>query len=242
MPQVVAGPVDAYVDLLRREPDTKVEAVYAVGSLALGDFSPKQSNVDLVVVREAVPGGEPPKAVRRAERDMGRTGRPAVVWNTTWEEVSSGPATVPLEVAAPSPLSTPLTWAILRNDPMPLFGPDWPVVWEDPAALRSWALDRLNALSDGKHGLLIWRREIGPLVLEAARLAQIVLTGRVLSKSEAGDAANGLVSSSHRRVLVDAVGFRQGAQTSMYWGPFERKYDALAVVTELAGIASSERG
>ena len=235
MPQVVAGPVDAYVDLLRRENGTKVEAVYAVGSLALGDFSPKQSNVDLAVVWEPGPRAELPKAVGRAERDIARPGRPAVVWHTTWEEVSAGPAAV--EQA--SPLATPLTWAILRNDPMPLFGPDWPVVWEDPAALRSWALDRLNALAAAKHGLLIWRREVGPLVLEAARLAQIVITGRVLSKSEAGDAVNGLVSSSHRRVLVDSVGYRQGAQTSMYWGPFERKYDALAIVTELAGIAAA---
>ena len=241
MPQVVAGPVDAYVDLLRREPGKKVEAVYAVGSLALGDFSPKQSNVDLAVVWEAGARTDLPKALRRAEADLDRPGRPAAGWHTNWEEVSAGPAAAPT-AGEPSPLVTPLTWAILRNDPMPLFGPDWPVVWEDPSALRSWALDRLTALSDGKHGLLIWRREIGPLVLEAARLAQIVLTGRVLSKSEAGDAANGLVSSSHRRVLVDSVGYRQGAQTSMYWGPFERKYDALAVVTELVGIASSERG
>lgn len=246
MPQVVAGPVDAYVDLLRRELGAKVEAVYAVGSLALGDFSPKQSNVDLAVVWEERPRGELPKALSRAERDIDRPGRPAAVWHTTWEEVSGGPAALPSDfgppdAGEPSPLATPLTWAILRNDPMPLFGPDWPVVWEDPPALRSWALDRLNALAAGKHGLLLWRREIGPLVLEAARLAQIVIAGRVLSKSEAGEAVNGLVSSSHRRVLVDSVGYRQGAQTSMYWGPFERKYDALAVVTELAGIAASGR-
>jgi hypothetical protein len=45
------------------------------------------------------------------------------------------------------------------------------------------------------------------------------------------------VSSRHRRVVVDSVGYRQGAQTSMYWGPFERKYDALALARDLLRAA-----
>ena len=234
MPQVAAGPVDGYVDLVRRELGGAVAAVYAAGSLALGDFSQKQSNIDLVVVGD--PGIDPEqlRRVRRGEKSLDRPGRRAVVWHTTWEEVSGGPdALRPDPASHPPPLATPLTWAILRNDPMPLFGPDWPVVWEDKDVLRSWALERLRALSAGDHGLLILRRDVGPLVLEAARLAQIAITGRVLSKSEAGESSAGIVSSSHRRVLVDSVGYRQGAQTSMYWGPFERKYDALAVVEDL---------
>ncbi|HUE58351.1 MAG TPA: hypothetical protein VMO88_02095, partial [Acidimicrobiales bacterium] len=75
------------------------------------------------------------------------------------------------------------------------------------------------------------------LVLEAARLAHMAITGRVLSKSEAGESITGIVGSRHRRVLVDSVGYRRGAQTSMYWGPFERKYDALALVRDLVRAA-----
>jgi len=235
MPQAVAGPVDTYVDQLRRELGGSLAAVYAVGSLALGDFSHKQSNVDLVVVADTVPDEESARRLRRAEKPLDRAGRTAAVWHTTWEEVSGGPRTV----ARPSRLATPLTWAILRNDPMPLFGPDWPVVWEDQVALRTWALDRLNASASVGRGMLLLRRDVGPLVLETARLAQIAMTGRVLSKSEAGESVSGFVATSHRRVLVDAVGYRQGAQTSMYWGPFERKYDALAVVEELIVAARS---
>jgi len=235
MPQVVAGPVDAYVDLLRREQGGSVAAVYAVGSLALGDFSQRQSNVDLVVVADSLPDADKASRLHRAEKAMARAGRTAVVWHTTWEEVSGGPRAV----TRPSQLATPLTWAILRNDPMPLFGPDWPVVWEDAAVLRAWALDRLAAIASGKKGLLVLRRDVTPLVLETARLAQVAITGRVLSKTEAGESAASLVATSHRRVLVDSAGYRQGAQTSMYWGPFERKYDALAVIDELVGAARS---
>ena len=237
MPQVVAGPVDGYVDLLRRELGGAVAAVYAAGSLALGDFSQKQSNIDLVVVADAGPEPEQLRRVRRAEKALDRPGREAAVWYTTWEEVSGGPES--LCEPSRSPLATPLTWSILRNDPMPLFGPDWPVAWEDKGALRAWALERLRSMASAKKGLLVLRRDVGPLVLEAARLAQIAITGRVLSKSEAGESSSAIVSSSHRRVLVDSVGYRQGAQTSMYWGPFERKYDALAVLDDLIGAAES---
>lgn len=235
MPQVVAGPVDTYVDQLRRELGASVAAVYAVGSLALGDFSHKQSNIDLVVVADALPDAETARRLRRSEKQLDRAGRAAAVWYSTWEEVSGGPGSV----SRSAELATPLTWAILRNDPMPLFGPDWPVVWEDQPALRAWALDRLNATASAGKGMLLLRRDVGPLVLETARLAQIAMTGRVLSKSEAGESMSGFVATSHRRVLVDSVGYRQGAQTSMYWGPFERKYDALAVVDELIGAARS---
>jgi hypothetical protein len=239
MPQVVAGPVDGYVDLLRRELGGAVAAVYAAGSLALGDFSQKQSNIDLVVVRDATVDPGQMGRLRRAERALDRQGRKAAVWHTTWEEVSGGPAAMGTDPAGgPSPLATPLTWSILRNDPMPLFGPDWPVVWEDKDVLRAWALERLRAIASAKHGLLLLRRDVGPLVLGAARLAQVAITRRVLSKSEAGDSVVALLPSSRRRILVDSVGYRQGAQTSMYWGPFERKYDALRVVEDLARTAA----
>ena len=90
-----------------------------------------------------------------------------------------------------------------------------------------------EALVASAHGTLIFRRDVAPLVLEAARLTQAVITGRVLSKSEAGELAMPIVSTRHQRLLTDAVGYRHGAHFSMYWGPFERKYDALTLLREL---------
>jgi hypothetical protein len=233
MPQAVASPVDGYVEALREVAGDQVSAVYAVGSLALDDFSSKQSNVDLVVVGDPRLDVSQRRWLRRAERSLQRAGRPAQVWHTNWEEIAGGPTAV----EEPSPLATPMTWTILRSDPMPLQGPDWPVAWTNPEELRHWALERLRALAHGRQGLLVLRRDVGPFVLEAARLAHMAIAGRVLSKSEAGEAITGIVSSRHRRVVVDSVGYRQGAQTSMYWGPFERKYDALALARDLLHAA-----
>ena len=233
MPQAVASPVDGYVDALRQVAGEQVSAVYAVGSLALGDFSHKQSNVDLVVVGDPRLDQSQRRWLRRPERSLRRVGRPAEIWHTDWEEISGGPDAL----AEPAPLATPMTWTILRTEPMPLLGPDWPVAWADEKVLRQWAVESLRALAAARHGLLLWRRDLGPLVLEAARLAQMAITGRVLSKSEAAESITGIVGSRHRRVLVDSVGYRRGAQTSMYWGPFERKYDALALIRDLLRAA-----
>jgi hypothetical protein len=232
---------DGYLGALLAVAPDQIAAVYAVGSVALGDFSARQSNVDLVVVAD--PRLDPGQLQRLsgAVRGMHRAGRDAAVWHVTWEDLDAGgpgSASTAASDAAPT-LATPMTRAILRNDPMALFGPDWPIVAHDREALKDWCLQRLRALASAPHGPLVMRRAIGPLVLEAARLAQGSITGRVLSKSEAGELTLAVVSTSHQRVLTDAVGYRRGAQTSMYWGPFERKYDALALMRELLDLAAA---
>jgi hypothetical protein len=93
-------------------------------------------------------------------------------------------------------------------------------------------------MAAGRKGLLVMRRAVTPLVLEAARLAQGAVSGRLMSRTEAGESVGPLVSTRYRRILTDAVGFRAGAHTSMYWGPFERKYDALILLQDLAHLAA----
>jgi hypothetical protein len=274
LPGEIAGPIDGYLAALRREAPDQVAAVYAVGSLAVADFSSKQSNVDLVIV------GDPPLApaqvarLRRAEKGLERVGRRAGLWYTGWEEVAAddrparaqatqAPAglAAPIPAAsspppAPSPvaqtpatpaqaareslsttLATPMTRAMLRQDPIALIGPDWPVVGYDEAAFRSWCSERLRVLATARKGVLVFRRAVTPVVLEASRLAQGAITGRVFSKSEAGESIGMIVAPRYRRILTDAVGYRRGAQTSMYWGPFERKYDALVLLRDLLEVA-----
>ena len=242
MPGVVVGSVDAYLRALRRHTPDQVAAVYAVGSLALADFSPKYSNVDLVVV------GDPPltplqvMGLRRAQKRLARAGRPAEVWYTSWAEVA-GDAGIGADavLATPSPLATPMTRALLRQDALALIGPDWPVVGYDDAVFRAWCSARLDALTTDRKGLLVMRRAITPLVLEASRLAQGAITGRLYSKSAAGESVGIIVSTRYRRILTDAVGYRRGARTSMYWGPFERKYDALILLRDLREAAVGAR-
>ena len=72
----------------------------------------------------------------------------------------------------------------------------------------------------------------------ASRLAEGAVTGRVFSKTEAGEAVGPLLPPHFRRILTDAVGYRKGAHTSMYWGPFERKYDVRSLLHQLLEAAA----
>ena len=238
--------IQGYLATLAQVPSARVAAVYGVGALALNDFSDRESNIDLVVVADPRP--EQPELARlvAAARGLRHAGRPAQVWHVTWEDLGrDGPGfsadgtSAPAGSTTASPLATPMTRAILRHDPMALFGPDWPVVGYDVELYRAWAVARLQALVASAHGLLIFRRDVVPLVLEAARLCHAAMSGRVLSKSEAGELAMPIVSTRHQRLLTDAVGYRHGAHFSMYWGPFERKYDALSLLRELLEAATS---
>jgi hypothetical protein len=233
LPTEVGGPIDRFVsEVIRAAPD-RIAGVYAAGALALDDFSVKQSNIDLVVVSD--PGLEPAQisGLSRLEAGLRRAGRPPAVWYTTWEEIAREPR-------SDAPLETPMTRELLRKDALALFGPDWPVVCYDPDRFRSWCLGRLRQMVEGDKGLLLFRRVVTPLVLEAARLTQGAVTGRVFSKSAAGETVGQLVPAHFRRILTDAVGYRHGAQTSMYWGPFERKYDARVLLRHLLEAAVSQ--
>ncbi|HET6875154.1 MAG TPA: hypothetical protein VFH70_10265, partial [Acidimicrobiales bacterium] len=153
-----------------------------------------------------------------------------------WDEIADGP----VAGHGSSGLDTPLTRALLREEAVAFLGPDWPVVSYDDRTYRAWCRSSLERLVADAHGLMVMRRGVSPLVLQAARLAQGAATGRVFSKSEAGETATSLVPIHVRRILNDAVGYRNGANTSMYWGPFERKYDALRLLRELAAAVADQ--
>lgn len=231
LPATVEEPLSGYVGALD---GAGVEAVYLVGGAALGDFSHRQSNIDLVVVTPpGLTAGEHSR-LARAERRLERAGRAPGVWYATWDAIADGSPAGTVE-----PLDTPLTRALLMEDAIAVVGPDWPVVAYDETEFRSWCRTQLRQLAAGAGGLMVRRREVAPLVLEAARLAEGAATGRALSKSQAGEAALALVPSHYRRILNDAVGYRRGASTSNYWGPFERKTDALQVIRHLVASLSA---
>lgn len=236
IPVAAAEPLAGFVDAVEGVAPGRLAAVYLVGGLALGDFSLRLSNIDLVVV------GEPPlteaqvAGMRGAERGLQRAGRAASVWYAGWDEIADGPTGDP---SSWSDLETPLTRALLREEAVAYIGPDWPVVAYDEDDYRQWCRRSLVDLGVEARRMLIMRREVAPLVLQAARLALGAAQGRVYSKTEAGQAALALVPNHFRRILHDAEGFRNGASASMYWGPFERKYDARQLIRRLVEAVGS---
>jgi hypothetical protein len=238
IPTLASGPLAGYVPEVEKVADGRLAAVYVVGGAALGDFSERQSNIDLVVVCDPPLPAEEVGRLTRAERRLARAGRPAAVWHTGWDEIADGPA-----AGDPSggrhPLETPLTRSLLSEEAIAYTGPDWPVVQFDEGEYRRWCRRALEELAGGDLGVMLLRRGVSPLVLQAARLAMGATTGRSFSKSEAGDAAISLVPNHFRRILHDAAGYRRGATTSMYWGPFERKYDARQLLRQLLEAVKS---
>jgi hypothetical protein len=266
LPDRVAGPASDLLEALERAAPGRLAGAYLVGGAALGDFSERQSNIDLVVVCDPPLTAEQVGSLSKAERRLERSGRPAAIWYSGWDEIAEGPidpegrgagwapgagtapagagtapagaGTAPAGAGSPGAgaagLRTPLTRALLMEEAVAVTGPDWPVVAYDREVYRAWCRRRFAALTAGASGMLLMRRDVSSVVLEAARLAQGAVTGRVCSKSEAGETAVSLVPQHFRRILHDSVGYRNGANTSMYWGPFERKYDARALLRQLA--------
>ena len=231
IPSGASEPLAGFVRAVESSFADRLAAVYLVGGLALADFSPRQSNLDLVVVCDPPLGPSEESHLARAERPLARAGRAASVWYAGWDVIADGPSGDPSTWPA---LETPLTRALLQEEAIAYLGPDWPVVAFDEDDYRDWCRRSLEQLVEDRHGLLVMRHDVTPLVLQAARLALGAATGRVYSKSEAGNSGTSLVPPHFRRILHDATGYRNGATTSMYWGPFERKYDARQVLRALA--------
>lgn len=212
--------------------------VYLVGSPALGDPSPRQSNTDLVVVTREPLSEEHLGRLAAAHRPLGLNGRAAAVCYTTWAGLAGAPEEAPASVFEgrnPAPrerLANPMTWAILASNPMPLAGPDRPEVDSAPDQVRSWFRQQLPAIVD-RTGRLLWRRHLSRVVLQSTRAAHGALTGEVVSLRRAGELALPGASHTGQRVITDALGYRAGANTSMYWGPFERKSNAATLGADL---------
>jgi hypothetical protein len=220
--------------------------LYAVGSLALGDYVPTLSNFDVLAVSETAWPTDQLRASGRAGQHLagshragiGPSHRPARVGYLTWADLAEGPtgagACYEGRGAVPATeLLNPLTWQVMRTAAVCVRGPEYPDLWSGD--LRGWAASRLTGYwakwlpGADRHPGSLWHREATTEpVLEATRLVVALRSGRVVSKLEAGTSAVDSGPSRGQRILKDAVGHRSGARTSMYWGPFERKHDALA--------------
>jgi hypothetical protein len=227
-----------YGSALDRLAPGTLTGLYAVGSIALGDYRSSLSNFDVVAVADTEWSPEALAAAGRAARVLGLRRRPARVGLVTWDDLAQGPGSstttclLGTRVVDAGELLNPLTWQILRTAAVCARGPEYPELWSGD--LRAWAAARLTGHwsswlpSAGRRAASIWLRSSSTdPVLEATRLVAALRSGRVMSKVEAGSASIDGASSRSQRILKDAVGFRSGASMSMYWGPFERRNDAL---------------
>lgn len=245
------GRLRRLADDIERRSD-RLRGLYGVGSLALGDWTARLSNVDAVAVADDPWPATDLDRLRPAVRGAAVHRRPARVAWVTWDDlaedprVSSAPVRHGSRPVATGELVNAMTWHVLRSEAVCVRGPEYPQVWSGD--VRDWAEERLRtwwppqlARWRRRPTSLWWRRQINAPVLEAARLSVIVGSGRVLSKLEAGESLIDGARTSIQHILKDSVGYRQGVRWSMYWGPFERKNDALnwvgSVIAQNGGAA-----
>ncbi len=209
-----------------------LSGLYVVGSVALGDFRPKFSNIDVVAVADRRWSDAELLAARAAQRRLDRHRASAAAY-ATWEQLAGDPRSLGQDLA------NPFTWRVLRDDAMVERGPDYPEIWSDDEALSRWARLRLReqwepwVRSVRRYPFsLVVRRTVSDRVLGAAQLYRAT-AGHVQGKAAAGRATIGAIGSNSDRILRDASGFREGSRTSMYWGPLERRRHAIQLMEEI---------
>lgn len=221
--------------------------VYLAGSPALGDLSPRQSNIDIVVVTAAMLPADSLGSLRGTHGTLQLNGRDPVVCYTTWRSLEGSPDEAEAAVfvgrrpAERDRLANPMTWAVLAGHPHALRGPERPHVRSDGRAVREWFTGQLPGTVE-RTSRLLWRRHLTRLVLQSVRCAHGALTGEVLSLRRAGELAMEGATHTGQRVIADALGYREGANTSMYWGPFERKSNAVTLVRDLLREVNARSG
>lgn len=253
IPGVVREVVDAYLGLADAALPGMVEGLYLVGSVALGDFRPHESDVDFVAVTAARPDAVALPALRRVHARMRRRyPRPRFdgVY-VSWEDLSRDPA---LAVGAPNAHGeeiglgdfepNPVTWHTLARYGVAIRGPH-PAgmeVWTGPAALAAWTLTNLESywrpwhrrfsrpLSlEGVAALGSWAPAWG--VLGVSRLHYTLATGDIASKEGAGLYALRAFPRPWHGIVEECLRIRRGGEgRSLYRTPLGRRRDALAFV------------
>jgi hypothetical protein len=199
-------------------------ALYLVGSLALGDYRPGQSDIDFVAVT-----GSPsdPSELRQLEllhRDLQRlVPNPSLDGiYVTWQQLQAAPQglSVPRWLDgrfAPSHsfAATPVTWSTLHRHPLPIRGPATPAVQHDEDLLRAWCRENLqgywaawvHAARTRFKGQLfsLSRRASTWGVLGFTRLHATIDTGDILSKSQAGTYALQVFPSRWSPIVQEAL-------------------------------------
>jgi hypothetical protein len=201
--------VGVYLDAVDAEARGLVEGLHLVGSVALGEFRPRTSDVDFVAVTPSPPDAAALKALDRAHRRLRRS-RPIPHFDgiyVTREELARNPL-----LAGPGPHAhagrfhatgprdaNPVTWHTLGDRGVTCRGPapSELVVWRDATVLASWTLGNLESywrplLRRARRAYDPWsviaRSPYGVvwIVLGVCRLHATLATGDILSKEAAG--------------------------------------------------------
>jgi hypothetical protein len=247
LPDSLGKALNRYTSTLDRDLPGVLSGLYVVGSVALGDYTPKLSDVDLVAVSDEKWSPEDLNvAAQKAHHYLSRRRHPVRVAYASFAQLAADPTSSDIACfenttrLAGEALANAFTWHILATQAIAIRGPQHPQVAVSQTALQEWAGQQLHdhwrkwlESAQHHHRTLLFRRSVAGVVLEVSRLYETATTGQVLSKLDAGQALLAQLNSQDARILKDSTGYRQGYHTSMYWAPLERRHEALELIDEL---------
>jgi hypothetical protein len=240
--------VDSYLTLVDEAAPGLIAGLYLIGSVALDDFRPDQSDVDFVAVTAAEPTASELAALAGVhQRLAGQHRRPhfdgAYV---TWAQLAADPAGIRGPDAhegrlRPDAPRDPVTWHMMARHGVAVRGPhpDELDVRNDRAGLHAWIRTNLDGYWRPWHrrasrllspaGLAVlgsW----GPAwaVLGVSRLHYTLMTGEITSKTGAGRYAADVFDPRFRPIAEECLRLRQGdTGPSAYRTPLARRRAAL---------------
>jgi hypothetical protein len=224
VPPDVRAAVDTYLATVDAEVPGLVGALAVIGSVALGDYQPSISDIDLV----AIVGARPEDGELAALASLHRPSQPSVdVLYATRADLASDPCGLSLPGSVGGEFrrdgafdANPVVWRVLAQHAIAVRGalPAHQDVWFDADALRRWNLANLdNYWSDWVRRARAQdatearvRHEYGLqwVVLGVPRLHYTIATLDVTSKSGAGPYALEVAPAKWHVVLDAAVALR----------------------------------
>ena len=249
--QGAASAIDRYLDAADAAVPGFVVGLYVVGSLALGDYDPQRSDIDVVASVAVAPDAEQRGLLAEVHRVVAtRVDGPYVPSKL----LAAGPDQVGdvayhvdgrFEVGHCHEVS-PVTWAVLAGPAITVRGdaPSMLGIHADDAAVRAFSAANLRdywsgwartmrALVDGtdaddpvEAALLEWG------VLGVARVHAAATTGALLSKRDAGEYARATFDDTSRDVIDLALASRAGKQREVTIARFRRACDFVEMVAE----------
>jgi hypothetical protein len=220
----VGAAIDAYLGTVDAAAPGLVDSLAVTGSVALGDYCPSTSDVDLVAVVRA----RPTDADLVALASVHRPSRPSVdVLYVTRDDLARNPCGLSLPGSVGAEFrrdgafdANPVVWRLLARHAITMRGvlPPPEDVWFDADVLRRWNLANLDsywsewvrrARAEDPTELRV-RHEYGLqwMVLGVPRLHYTVATLDVTSKSGAGRYAREVAPTQWRVVLDAALALR----------------------------------
>ncbi|MFF5038062.1 nucleotidyltransferase domain-containing protein [Nocardia salmonicida] len=250
---IVTDTVESYLALADAEAPGLIEGLYLEGSVALGDFHPKASDIDFVAVTATPPDAAALATLERIHTQLRRQ-RPRPFFDgtyLTWNDLAAGPTAAvdrpishegQLQAESVAGQQTPVAWHTLAHHGVALRGPAIGDlgIWTDPAALAAWQntnLEKYWANGLSRAARLISKPGLGLLtdygtvwtVTGIARIHYTLATGDITSKDGAGRHALHTFPDRWHRIINEALRLRRGdSRQSLYRNPLARRRDILA--------------